>query len=320
MAMNTKVLVTGGTGFVGIHLQEELARRGVPFFAFGRRQFDLTRWEQAEAAFNQHQDTGLVLHLASYQAAGEFPGKHTAEQFFINNLIHNHTLEAWRRFLPHAQFVTVGASCAYPSAVQAMTEDKIFDGPIHGSVYAYGATKRLLYTGILAYNDQFKLNGSYVVPAAMFGEHDDFDEATAHVPAALVGRFVHAVKTGAPEVEIWGDGTQVRDFMDVKDFVRSLLDLLPCLERDIVNLAPGCGKTIRELALTVGEAANYRGKVVFNASRYSGAMEKFVDATKLREKYGMTISHELVPGIRRTVEWYSKNYEAVKGRRKFADA
>jgi GDP-L-fucose synthase len=315
-----KVLITGGTGFVGQHLQEELTRRGISFFAFGQRQFDLTRREQAEAVFKQHQDAGLILHLASFQAAGEFPGKHTAEQFFINNLIHNHTLEAWRRFIPHARLVAVGASCAYPTTTQAMTEDKIFDGPIHGSVYAYGATKRLLYTGILAYNDQFKLNGNYVVPAAMFGENDDFDEATAHVPAALVGRFVRAVKTNSPEVEIWGDGSQVRDFMDVKEFVHGLLDLAPQLEHDIVNLAPGRGKTIKELALTVSEAANYRGKVVFNASRYTGAKEKFVDAAKLRQKFGMTINHELAPGIRRTVEWYSKNYETVKGRRKFADA
>ena len=262
----------------------------------------------------------MILHLASFQAASEYPAKHTAEQFFINNLIHNHTLEAWRKFIPRAKFIGMGASCAYPSSAQAMTEDKIFDGPIHGSVYAYGATKRMLYTGILAYNDQFKLNGNYVVPAAMFGEHDDFNEATAHVPAALISRFVLAVKTGAPEVEIWGDGSQIRDFADVKDFVRGLLDLAPRLERDIVNLAPGRGKTIKELALTVSEAANYRGKIVFNASRYTGAKEKFVDAAKLREKFGMIINHELAPGIRRTVEWYFKNYETVKDRRKFADA
>jgi len=315
-----KVLITGGTGFVGKHLQEELARRGISFFTFGRRQFDLTRWEQAEAVFKKHQDADLILHLASFQAAGEFPGKHTAEQFFINNLIHNHALEAWRKFIPHAKLITAGASCAYPSAAQAMTEDKIFDGAIHGSVYAYGATKRLLYTGILAYNDQFKLNGSYVIPAAMFGEHDDFDEATAHVPGALVARFVRAVKMNLPEVEIWGDGSQVRDFMDVKDFVRGLLDLAPKLDRDIVNLVPHGGKTVKELALTVCEAAGYRGKAVFNANRYTGAKEKFLDATKLREKYGMVISGDLAPGIRRAVEWYSENYEAVKDRHKFADA
>jgi GDP-L-fucose synthase len=315
-----KVLVIGGTGFVGQHLQEELKRRGASFFAFGSKQFDLTRWEQAEAVFKKNQDADLILHLASFQAAGEFPAKHTAEQFFVNNLINNHALEAWRKFIPHAKFIGMGASCAYPSSAQAMTEDKIFDGAIHGSVYAYGATKRLLYTGILAYNDQFKLNGNYVIPAAMFGEHDDFNEATAHVPGALIGRFVRAVKLNLPEVEIWGDGSQVRDFADVKDFARDLLDLAPKLERDIVNLAPGRGKTIKELALTIGEAAGFRGKIFFNANRYTGAKEKFVDAAKLREKFGITMNDELAPGIRRTVEWFSKNYETVKDRCKFVDS
>ena len=201
-----------------------------------------------------------------------------------------------------------------------MTEDKIFDGAIHGSVYSYGATKRMLYTGILAYNDQYKLNGNYLIPPAMYGEDDDFNEATAHVPSALIGRFVKAVKMNLPEVEIWGDGTQVRDLADVKDFVNNLLELAPKLERDMVNLAPGRGKTIRELALTVCEAAGYQGKVVFNASRYTGAKEKFVDATKLREKYGIVMNHELAPGLRRTVAWYQKNYDAVKDRRKFTNA
>jgi GDP-L-fucose synthase len=315
-----KILVTGGTGFVGKHVQEELQRRGISFFAFGKRQFDLTRWEQAEAAFKKHQDADLILHLASYQAAGEFPAKHTAEQFFTNNLIHNHALEAWRQFIPHAKFIGVGASCAYPSSANAMTEDKIFDGAIHGSVYAYGATKRLLATGILAYNDQFKLNGSYVVPAAMFGEHDDFNEATAHVPGALIARFVRAVKMNLPEVEIWGDGSQVRDFADVKDFARGLIDLAPKVERDIVNLAPSGGTSIKELTLAIAEAAGFRGNIFFNPNRYTGAKEKFVDTSKLRGKYNMEIPHELAPGIRRTVKWFAENFDALKDRSKFADA
>lgn len=315
-----KVLITGGTGFVGKHLQEELRQRGIPFFAFGKRQFDLTRWENAEAVFKKNSDADLILHLASYQAAGEFPGKHTAEQFYVNNLIHSHALEAWRRFIPQAKFIGMGASCAYPSSASAMTEDKIFDGAIHGSVYAYGATKRLLAIGILAYNDQFKLNGSYIVPAAMFGEGDDFCEATAHVPGALIHRFVKAVKNNLPEVEIWGDGSQIRDFADVKDFVRTLIDLAPIIERDIVNVAPSGGASVKELALAVGEAAGFRGKIFFNPNRYTGAKEKFVDATKLRDKYKLEISRDLAPGIRRTVKWFAENFDALKDRRKFADA
>lgn len=315
--MPGKILITGATGFVGRHLQEELRKRGANFFAFGKRDFDLSVREQAEAVFKQHSDAELILHLACYQAAGEFPAKHTGDQFFINNLIHTHTLEAWRKFLPRAKFIGIGSSCAYPSDAPVLTEDKLFSGPIHGSVYSYAFTKRLLCTGILAYNDQFKLNGSYLMPATMFGEHDDFHADTAHVPGALVARFVRATKENLPEVEVWGDGTAVREFMDVKNFVSVLLDLAPRIDREILNIGPGCGKTIKELALTISRAANYPGKVVFNPNRYVGVKEKFMNTDKLASKYGVQVSAELEPGMRRTAAWYSENYAALKDRKKF---
>jgi GDP-L-fucose synthase len=315
--MNGKILITGGTGFVGKHLQEELRRHGVPFFAFHKREFDLTVREQAEAVFAAHKDTQYIFHLASFQAAGEFPAKHTGEQFFINNLIHTNVLEAWRKFIPAAKFIGIGSSCTYPSDAPVLTEDKLFSGPIHGSVYSYASTKRLLCTGILAYNDQYKLNGTYLMPATMYGEHDDFHTDTAHVPGALVARFVRATKENLPEVEVWGDGSQIREFVDVKEFIRVLLELAPRCNRDILNVGPGCGKTIKELALTISQAAGYQGKVVFNASRYVGIKEKFMNTDKLTTQYGIRVDAELPAGIHRTVSWYAANYPALKDKRKF---
>jgi GDP-L-fucose synthase len=316
--MNAKFLITGGTGFLGKHLQEELRKRGANFFAFGKRDFDLTVREQAEAVFAAHKDSEIILHLASYQAAAEFPAKHTGEQFFINNLIHTNVLEAWRKFIPRAKLIGIGSSCAYPSDAPVLTEDKLFSGPIHGSVYSYAFTKRLLCTGLLAYNDQYKLNGTYLMPATMYGEHDDFHADTAHVPGALVARFVRATKENLPEVEVWGDGTAIREFMDVKEFVRVLLDLAPRCDRDILNVGPGCGKTVRELALTISKAAGYQGKVVFNPSRYVGVKEKFMNTDKLAAKYGIHVDAGLSAGIQRTVSWYAANYPALKEKRKFA--
>jgi GDP-L-fucose synthase len=316
--MSGKILITGGTGFVGKHLQEELRKRGTSFFAFGKRDFDLSERIQTEAVFAAHKDAEIILHLACYQAAGEFPAKHTGDQFFVNNLIHTHVLEAWRKFITRAKFIGIGSSCAYPSDAPVLTEDKLFSGPIHGSVYSYAFTKRLLCTGLLAYNDQYKLNGTYLMPATMYGEHDDFHADTAHVPGALVARFVGAVKENLPEVEVWGDGTAVREFMDVKEFIRVLLELAPRCDREILNVGPGCGKTIEELALTISRAANFRGKVVFNPNRYVGVKEKFMNTGKLTSKYDIRVDAELEDGIRRTVAWYSQNYDTLKSKKKFA--
>lgn len=311
------ILITGGTGFVGKHLQEELAARGIEHYAFSSKQFDLTVPEQAQAVFAAHAKAEVILHLACYQAAGEFPALHPAEQFRVNNLIHVNVLEAWHRFAPQAKLLAIGSSCAYPSKPGSLVEDRFMDGEIHGSVYSYAFTKRLLFTGIKAYNDQFKHNGTYLIPATMYGEHDDFHPDTAHVCGALVGRFVKAVKEGLPTVEIWGDGTQVRDIMYVKDFASALLDLIPQCERDVLNVGPGRGTAIKDLAQAISKAAGYQGELVFNASRYVGVKEKFIETGRFQEKYHGTIPADLAHGIQRTVDWYAANYDAIKDRRKF---
>jgi len=311
------ILITGGTGFVGKHLQAELAKRGIEHFVFSSKEHDLTNPAQAKEVFAAHRNAQTLLHLASYQAAGEFPAKHPAEQFRINNLIHVNVLENWRQFMPQAKLVAVGSSCAYPSKASPLVEEKFLDGEIHGSVYSYAFTKRLLFTGITAYNDQFKLNGTYLIPATMFGEHDDFHPDTAHVCGALIGRFVRAVKENWPQVEIWGDGTQVRDLMYVGEFVNALIPLISQCDRDIINIGPGRGTSIRDLAQAISQAAGYKGELFFNASRYTGVKEKFIDTSKFVKKYQGSISNDLTAGIKKTVEWYAANYDQIKDRPKF---
>ncbi len=193
------------------------------------------------------------------------------------------------------------------------------DGEVHGSVYSYAFTKRLLLRGIQAYNDQYGLNGSYLIPATMFGEYDDFNPRTVHVCGALIGKFVCAAKEGLPEVEIWGDGTQVRDFLDVKEFVRATLNLATCCDRDIINIGPGHGTSIRDLAETICRASGFQGKVVYNAARYVGIREKFIDCSRLAEKYNWRITSDLESSLSRTVRWYAGNYESVKDQVKFPE-
>lgn len=311
------MLITGGTGFVGRHLTEELRRRGIEHAALSQRDCDLTRPEQAEAALAAHAECNVIVHLASYQAAGEFPAKHPGEQFHTNTLIHVNVLEAWRRQMPHAKLLAVGCSCAYPSNAEVLSEDRFLDGPIHGSVYSFAHTKRSLWVGLSAYNDQYGLEGSYLIPATLYGEHDDFAPETSHVCGALVARFVRAVREGSPEVEIWGDGTQKREFMDVKHFAPALLHLAPRLSRDIVNVGPGRGTTIRQLAETIAGAAGYEGRLVFNPQRYVGIREKCTSAAKLRDTYQWEIPGDLEAGIRRTVRWYADRYDSLKDLHKF---
>jgi GDP-L-fucose synthase len=312
-----KVLLTGGTGFVGRHLREELAGRGLSCIFFPSSEHDLTREADADAVFRAAAGAATVFHLASFQAAGDFPARFPADQFHVNHLIHANVLRGWKNHLPQARLIGAGSSCTYPAEASPLTEDQVLNGEIHGSVYAYAATKRALLIGIRAYNDQYKLNGSYFIPPTLFGEYDDFHAETAHVPGALVGRIVRATRESHPTVEIWGDGTQVREFLYVKDYVAALLDLAPRCDREVLNVGPGRGTTIRELAEAIRDAAGYRGELVFNPTRYTGIKDKVLDVSRLKEKYGTALPGDIRPGIERTVAWYQDHYEEQKDRRKF---
>jgi GDP-L-fucose synthase len=312
------ILVTGASGFVGAHLRALLQSRGVPHYGFSSREHDLTDPAQADAAFARAGGRAIdtVLHLASYQAAGEFPARNPGAQFVINNRIHLNVLDAWRRLAPQARLIAIGSSCAYPSNLDVLVEDRLMDGPIHGSVYSYAFTKRALHTGILAHNDQYGLNGSYLIPPTLFGEHDDFNVDTAHVTGALIGKFVKAARLGGT-VEIWGDGSQVREFLDVKVFVTALVDLAPRLDREVLNFAPGAGTSIKALAGMIGDAAGIPGRVHYDTTKYTGIKEKFLNVDRLRQKYGVQLPADIRDGIRRTVRWYDANFDVLKDRRKF---
>jgi GDP-L-fucose synthase len=315
--MSEKILVTGGTGFIGKHLCPELARRGVACVAPSSRERDLTRPEAASALFDEHADASVVIHLASFQAAGEFPARFPADQFQINHRIHLNVLAAWKQHLPRARFFGIGSSCAYPGTTTELVEERVLDGEVHPSVRAYGVTKRALLVGIRAYNDQYGLNGSYLIPPTLFGEWDDFHPDTAHVVGALVGRIVRACRDAAPTVEIWGDGTQVREFLYVKDWVDVLLDLAGRCDREVLNVGSGAGTSIRELAETIAQAAEYPGKLIFNPTKYSGIQKKVLDTTRLREKYGCRPPADLRPGIARTVRFYQEHFDRLQGLEKF---
>jgi GDP-L-fucose synthase len=107
--------------------------------------------------------------------------------------------------------------------------------------------------------------------------------------------------------------------MDVKDFMGALLHLIPLCDRDIVNIGPGQGTSIKELALMISRAAGFKGRLVFNKERYVGIKEKVMDVRKLSQKYGYRVNPDLATGIERTVQWVVKNYDHLRDKCKFAD-
>lgn len=314
-----KILITGGTSFVGKNLTNKLKDLGAHYFVFGSKsgpiQFDLTKQAEADKVM-QHEGVkyDFIIHMAALQHAADWPMHHTGLQFHVNNAIHVNTLEAWRNFQSQAKFVAVGSSCCYPGAIPKLKEEDLHHGPLHDSVYSYGFTKLLLGVGIEAYKDQYKLRGTMPMFATLYGPHDDFNIKTAHVVAALVGKFCNAKKNNLPEVEVWGDGTQTRELIFVEDQIDGLLMAAQNFEGNILNIGTGIETTIKELAETIKKMSGYQGKIVYNTNRFVGVKNKVLDITKAKNEIGWTSKnkmHTLEEGLKKTINWYEKNIDSM---------
>jgi len=301
------VLITGGTGFLGKNLAPLLRSVDIDVTATGRN-YDLTNWEATTALFNLKK-YDLIVHAAAFQGAGDFTLRYPADQFFKNNLIHTHALEAWKRYQPQARLIGIGSTCSYPGNLPVLHEEDYFTGPLHPSVETYGLTKCVMQQGIKAYAKQYGLSGTTVAFATLFGPHDEFDISRSHVVSALVQKFCDATRDNAPQVEIWGDGTQTRELIYIDDQITGLL--MTCgYEGELINIGSGKETAISDLAETIKELSGFQGELYYNTDRFVGVRRKVLDISRAKEKFGWTIDnkmHTLEEALRKTIDWYREN-------------
>jgi len=303
---NKKILITGGTGFLGKNIVPYLTSRGADVTATGRN-YDLSVFSEAEKLFTSA-EYELIIHGAAFQGAGDFPLKYPADQFMLNTLIHTHALHMWKEHQPNARFIGIGSTCSYPGNIHVLKEEDYFTGPLHESVETYGLTKCVMQKGIEAYKKQYKLKGTTVAFATLYGPHDEFDLEKSHVVSALVKKFCDAKESGTPQVEIWGDGTQTRELIYIEDQIKGLLAVSE-YDGALINIGSGEETLIKDLAETIHKLTEYEGEIVYNTDRFVGVKRKVLDISKAKELYGWTVNAEtkltsLEEGLGKTINWY----------------
>jgi nucleoside-diphosphate-sugar epimerase len=168
--------------------------------------------------------------------------------------------------------------------------------------------------GIKAYKKQYGLKGTTVVFATLYGPHDEFDISRSHVVSALVQKFCDAVATGAPQVEVWGDGTQTRELIYIDDQIDGLM-MTSQYEGDLINIGTGIETTIRDLAESIKDLSGFQGEIFYNTNRFVGVKRKVLDISLAKEEFGWTINNtmtSLEDGIAQTIKWYRENEQSVR--------
>jgi GDP-L-fucose synthase len=297
----TRVLVTGGGGFLGSRLVERLRGEGHDVSIARRADYDLTSMDDTARLFADTEPE-LVFHLAAEVGGIGANRANPGRYWYANLMMGAHVLELSRQH-GVAKLVVAGTVCSYPKfAPVPFSETSLWDGYPEETNAPYGVAKKAVLVGAQAYRDQYGLRTAYVLPANLYGPRDNFDLETSHVIPALIRKML----AGDDEVVLWGDGTPSREFLYVEDLVDGLLLAAERYDApEPVNLGTGVETTIREVAELIAEATGFGGKITWDTSMPNGQPRRNLDASRARELFGFEATTALRDGIARTVEWYS---------------
>ena len=201
----------------------------------------------------------------------------------------------------------LGSSCIYPKfAHQPISESALLTGELEPTNEPYAIAKIAGLKLIEAYRRQFGYRWISAMPTNLYGPRDNFDLETAHVLPALIHRFHDARVNKADKVEIWGDGSPLREFLYVDDLARACLDLLNQYDDSVaINIGSGQEITIEQLSKLISKVVGYSGEIVFNKARPNGTPRKLLDSSKISQ-LGWSPQVKLEDGIVSTYDWFRK--------------
>ncbi len=302
-----RVLVTGGSGFVGRNLVPLLERRGCDVRAPSHREFDLLEQEHVRRLLLTIRPQ-MVFHLAGLVGGILATKQYPADFCYENLLMSTMTLkESWQAGVE--KYVTLMGGCSYPAhAPNPIRESELWNGYPQGESAAFSTAKRMDVVLAQAYRDQWGFDAIVLVPGNLYGPHDNFDLDGSHVIPALIRRFNEARMEGKAEVAAWGTGQPIRDFIYIGDACEAIVRAAEVYSgKDIINISSGAPTTIRELVETIADLVGYKGRVRWDASKPDGQMRKVFDVAQMRDLIGYQPTTSLREGLARTLEWFTRN-------------
>ena len=307
-----KIAVTGAGGFLGRHVVPVLAARYGPenVVALSRGDYDLMDLAAVRRMFAEVKPDAVV-HLAAYVGGIGANREYPASFYYRNTILTALMFEAAAEHGIEKLLYPMGG-CSYPAkAVSPISEDQLWQGYPQKESAAYSTAKMMGLVASSAYREERGLHSVVIIPGNMYGEYDNFREKESHVVPALVRRYYEAKLAGKPSVMAWGTGRATRDFVyagDVAALFPYFLEEYDSTEP--VNLSSGSTTSIRELTETIRELTGFTGEIAWDASKPDGQLEKIFDVKRM-QSLGLACPTPLREGLRKTIDWFGKNYETA---------
>ena len=296
----SRILVTGGSGFLGSHVVERLEGDGHDVVVPRSADYDLTHEDDAIRLFADTQPE-VVYHLAAL-AGGIGANRAAPGRFWYENLLMGaYVLEQSRRANVR-KLVALGTICEYPKNTPVpFREEDLWDGYPEETNAPYGIAKKAHLVGGQAYREQYGLDVIHLLVVNLYGPRDNFDLDTSHVIPALIRKMEES-----PErIELWGDGSPTREFLYVEDAAEGIVLAGERYDSpEPINLGSGEEISISALAELVADVTGFEGEIVWDASKPNGQPRRRLDVSKADRRFGFRARTPLREGIERTVAWY----------------
>lgn len=301
-----KLLVTGGSGFVGHHVLDAALARGHRVTAPTRAECDLVSAQDPLGHWIRRVAPDAVIHLAGVVGGIGANRKRPADFWYENLAMGAYVLHA-----AHAhkipKLVMIGTTCSYPKFPPRIPfrEEDLWAGYPEETNAPYGVVKRALIVGAQAYREQYGLNAITLIPTNLYGPHEHFDLENSHVIPTMIRKMHEAKESSREEVTLWGSGTPTRDFVYAPDVAQAILLATETYDgAEPVNLGSGCEVTMRELAKMVAGVVRYEGVIEWDASKPDGQPRRCLDTSRAREFLGWQAEMPLDHGLAHTYRYF----------------
>lgn len=298
------IYVSGHTGLLGQAVVRRLTAAGYTnLITCPRSELDLR--DQAKTyKFLDTMKPKAVIHCAALVGGIHANTARPAEFLFDNSAMQANVIHGSHLAGAHT-LMYFGSNCMYPvAAPQPMPENLLLSGPMEPTNIAYGAAKAAGMVQVDSYSKQYGRNYFCVVPASLYGPHDNYDVSQCHVTPALLLRFHMAKKEKQPTFTVWGTGTPRRELMFVDDAARGVQLLLEgySASQGPINLGAGDDLSVREVAEAIKEVVGFEGELTFDLSKPDGNPRKLLDSSKIG-KLGFKAATPLKDGLKKTYDW-----------------
>ena len=306
-----RIVVTGGSGFLGSALVNKLSSRDCRNIIVPRsRNYDLRDQQDVLRLYNDAKPE-VVIHLAAV-VGGIGANQTNPGSFFYDNAVMGIQMMEYARRFGVEKFVALGTVCAYPKfAPTPFKEEDLWNGYPEETNAPYGLAKKMMLVQAQAYRAQYNFNAIYLLPVNLYGPGDNFDLYTSHVIPALIRKCVEAKENSDPKIVLWGDGSPTREFLYVEDAAEGIVLATEHYSGgEPINLGTGKEISICELTQIIAAEVGFSGDIVWDTTKPNGQPRRRLDVSRAQRHFGFRARHGLVEGIAKTVAWFTRNRSA----------